>query len=151
MTVIEILKKREAKNRASLLELLQISEEELNEKIFEGAYEYLKHVFGTDAYGMEHLPQTTQFWAWWKLEWAKIDAVFLAAVEPCKRASWSIRDRDNTNGKYIVYELHDLREHYEYYHEASMANRYLNSDIVRAGMHKMVKDIVTKPQEVHHG
>ena len=157
MTVVEILKKREAEDRANLLKLLQMSEEELNVKIFEGAYEYLEHVFGTDAYGMDHLPKTPQFWTWWRREWAKIDAVFLHAVEVSPErfrypgTLWAVRDRDNTECRCIVRELHALREQYEYYHEASMSNRYLNSEIVRAGMHQMFKDMVAKQEEVHRG
>jgi len=150
MTLVETIKKREQQNRKTLLELLQISEDDLALQIFEGAYEYLEKVFGTDAYGLTHLPKTSQFWTWWKMEWNKIDHIFVSAVEEHrtpKGIAYKVRDRDNTQIYCVCHNVQHLRDEYTYYHEAHMNNRYLNSDIVRAGMHNMIDSIVNQSVE----
>lgn len=151
MTIIETIKLREQQNRKLLLELLMITDEELTAKVFAGAFEYLEKVFGTDAYGMEHLPRTPQFWAWWTRQWNDIDSVFLGAIERHHEGIYIIRSRDNELSRYCLHSIESLREHHEYYHQAHMNNRYLNSNIVRAGMHKMIESIVNQSKEVCNG
>lgn len=140
MTAVEKFKEREVKNRARLREELLYTEEDFAKMIFEGAYQYLEKVFSTDSYGMEHLPKTKEFWAWWKIEWAKIDAVFIGAIEEHNDRTF-IRDRDKANSLWSIQNYKELRDQYAYYHEATMKNRYMNSSLVRAGAHEMVNAI----------
>lgn len=158
MTVVQQLKQRNERNRKLLLQLLDITEEQMNEKLFEGAYEYLENIFGTDAYGMKHLPKTSEFWTWWQMEWAKIDSIFIAAIDDATPETYAqdgimykVRDRDNERGKWRIKSKEELTDHYLFYHEANMKNRYINSDIMHAGAHAMIKEIKKREQEVVHG
>jgi hypothetical protein len=158
MSLIDQLKQREQRNRTELLTLLKMDEEKLNMSIFEGAYEYLEKVFGTDAYGLKHLPNTAEFWTWWRMEWAKIDSIFLLAIHErvpdmpiYAEVLYIIRDRDNERGTTLIKSIRQLREEYYHYHEASMQNRYINSSIMRGGAHNMITAIIKREKEVSHG
>lgn len=151
MTVVEIIKQHEQANSKLLLELLKVSQEELNEKVFAFAYEYLEKVFGTDAYGMEYLPKTPQFWTLWTKHWKEIDSVFIGAVESHHEGLYIIRSRDNELSSYCINSVEALRAHYDYYHQAHKNNPYLNNNVVDAGMHEMIKSIVKESKEVCNG
>jgi hypothetical protein len=149
MSLTQRLKEHEARTRARVLSILRITEDELAAMIFEEAYQYLEKVFGTDAYGLDHLPKTSEFWVWWKKNWHDIDSVFVGALDfdMCSDNSdilCTIRVRDNSEFYEAVRNVNELRQHYEHYHEASICNRYLNSTVVRAGMHNMIDSIINK-------
>lgn len=157
MSWVAKIKEREIKNREELLHLLKVKESQMSSLFFEVAYEYLENVFGTDAYGVEHIPQTAEFWTWWKMEWAKIDSIFLHAIshdddEAYEGALCILRDRDNVNIKVVIRNIHQLRNAYRIYHEATMQNRYINSGVVQAGMHKMMNSVINRDRNpVNHG
>lgn len=148
MTDLQRYKQREQQQRNELTRMLQCTDEQLNTMVFDGAYDYLQNIFGTDAYGLQHLPKTSEFWAWWRMEWNRIDALFLNAISHKYSAEYPqwycvIRDRD-TDYLHAVYNCNGLRTWYIAYHEASMSNRFLNSSVVRAGAHQMINSIKEK-------
>ena len=157
MTRVQEYKQREQRQRAQVVQWLGITEETLNELIYEGAFDYLRNVFGTDAYGMEHLPKTKEFWTWWRMEYNRIDGIFLNAIGHeylSQYPQWYcvIQKRDSDVFD-PIYSVDQLRKEYTKYHEASMRNRFINSSTVRAGAHDMINAIIagqTKQQEVHH-
>jgi hypothetical protein len=144
MTLVASLKKREQENREEILRLLNYTNDEMSFFIFEGAYEYLEVIFGTDAYGMTHIPKTCEFWAWWQKKWAEIDAVFVHAVSRRgnKIQFWEVRHRDHEWRQVLCQNVEELRAQYFRYHEASMNNVYINSDVTRASMHTMMNEII---------
>jgi hypothetical protein len=146
MTLVETLKLREYRTRKSLCDFLRYTDDDVNILIFEGAYEYLEKIFGTDAYGMKHLPQTAQFWSWWRKEWAKIDSMFVDNVED-QGDGWTVRARDNDLCFQFCRDLEDLRAEYLYYHEISMNNRYINSEVVRAGAHEIMSAVINEAKK----
>lgn len=156
MTQVEQYKRYESDQRKQVLSWLQMGDHQLSELIFEQAYEYLEKVFGTDAYGMEQLPKTTEFWTWWRMEWNQIDRMFLEAIKVQYKAEYPewycvIADRD-TGDLGAVHTVKELHRHYLHYHEASMSNRFINSSTVRAHAHDMINSIIAgSRKEAHHG
>lgn len=121
------MEKRELVTRITLKRLLKYSDEELNIRAFDGAYTYMREIFGTE----DHFPLTTEFWAWWRREWAQIDSAFIDAIRVAPGETW-IRDRDNPNCSHAVHGLAELRAWYAHYHEASVENRHVCKDVVDA-------------------
>jgi hypothetical protein len=151
MTNAQAYKKREQENRDAVKSWLKLTDDEATNLFIDTAYEYLRNVLGTDAYGLEHLPKTSEFWMWWRLEWNRIDAIFLSCLTTDSRWYATIIDRD-TETPYKVANVHDLQKWYEIYHEASLDNRYINSSVVRAGAHSVIKAIANaKVKEVSNG
>ena len=151
MTNAQAFKIREQQNRDAVKKWLKLTDDEASNLFIDTAYDYLKNVLGTDAYGLEHLPKTSEFWTWWRLEWNRIDSIFLNCIREDERWYCSIVDRDSSTW-YKVDDVYFLREWYNIYHEASMDNRFINSSVVRAGAHSVIKNIISnKKKEVHHG
>lgn len=154
MTIVESYKAHEQRTRKSLLQLLRYSEEDIAILIFEGAYEYLDKVFGTDEFGMSCIPKTSQFWDFWKKEWNHIDSMFVANVVEYSnyKLMWTVRARDNDEIKLLCRTVEELREQYLYWHEASMSNRFINRDVVKSAAHHMIRNIIEQQKkEVSHG
>lgn len=150
MTNAEAYKKREQENRKAVKNWLKLTEDEMTNLFIDTAYDYLRNVLGTDAYGLENLPRTSEFWSWWRLEWNRIDAIFLCNIREDDRWYCSIVDRDS-NHLYKVDGVAFLRDWYALYHEASMDNRYMNSSVVRAGAHSVIKHIISNAKVAQHG
>lgn len=148
MTELQRYIQREQHNRKELMRLLQCTDEQLNHMLFEGAYEYLQHVFRADSYGLEHLPKTHEFWVWWRMEWNRIDTLFLQAISHKYSAEYPqwycvIRDRD-TDDLHAVHSVNGLRTWYITYHKATMGNKFINSSVVRAGAHHLINTLKEK-------
>lgn len=135
------VRQNEQVTRITLKRLLKYSDEELNTMAFDGAYEYMRKIFGTE----EHFPLTTEFWAWWRREWASIDAAFVDALRLFGPNEIHIRDRDEPNKyTYLVNGLAELRTWYAHYHEATVDNRHVRKDVVDAVRKAIIYNIKVK-------
>jgi hypothetical protein len=152
MTNAQAYKKREQENKDKVRSWLEISDADHFDLVVDTAFEYLKNVLGVDAYGLEYLPKSPEFWTWWRMEWNRIDALFLDAIGPHDDCYASIVDRDSDT-RFEVYTADDLLRWYTIYHEASMENRFINAAVVRATAESMLSGFkqVVKSKEVVNG
>lgn len=110
--------------KAKVSTLTGYSAENLFALTVETAYTYLKQVWRTDAYGMEMLPKTPEFWAWWRIEWARIDERFLKDME------------SRPNRDHMYYQTY-----YQHYHRAELDNIHMNSTVMEASAHRLIKQL----------
>jgi hypothetical protein len=153
MTNAQAYKKREQENKEKVLRWLKMSDEDHFDLVVDTALEYLKNVLHVNAYGLEYLSKSTDFWTWWRIEWNRIDTLFLDALKPHDDWYVTIIDRDSDR-PYKVDSAEDLRSWYSVYHEASMENRFINAAVVRATAESMLKGIrlqVASSKEVVNG
>lgn len=78
-TYIKHVRHADASQQQQIMELLNLSELEYCDNQYEKGLAYaLKQVDG-DSFGFETLIRSKSFWAFWKNEWAKREANFLAS------------------------------------------------------------------------
>lgn len=66
---------RQLNLQSSVCKLLQMSDEQMNQLMFETACTYMEALAG-DTVAQEFLAEP-MFWKWWKQQWALIDEAFL--------------------------------------------------------------------------
>lgn len=123
MTRAEQLHKEIECTTQEVMEITGLSEDEISRMVFDSAYEWLQHI-GCDAYGLEHVPATKEFWSFWRHEWYKVDRNFIR--------------------HWLQYGNANTRQLYIHFHNASDSNEYLNSAVIHAAYHRVVKDLATK-------
>ncbi len=136
-----------AETRAMILSMCGLKEEALDNMRFEAAYEYLRVVLGVDAYGIDELPKHGMFWSWWFMQWHKRDLIFLDRLrfEPtlgkytCRRPH-EHGERVN-NFQYVLHCPAHFRYFYGLYHCISKGNIYINSAVMEAGYHNLIKGL----------
>jgi hypothetical protein len=93
--------------------------DQLNEMIFDQAYEWLRYI-GCNPAGVSAITATRQFWLFWKREWHAMDLAFIV--------------------HYTRWQYHTgHREWYAHFH--SNRHHYMDSPSIHAAYHQMVKDI----------
>ena len=100
-----------------------LAQDDISRLQFEAAYEWLQFI-GCDAYGLEHIPRTKEFWSFWRNEWYKIDREFLR--------------------HYLQWGYSNTREWYGWFHSVAADHDYLNSTVIHAAYHRVVKDLAIK-------
>jgi len=123
MTHIELITQQMKATRARVRELTGLTNDALNEMIFEGAYAWLESI-GSDAYGLEHLPKTAEFWGFWKQEWHTVDAAFVQHIN-----FYQIEQRK--------------KDWYEAMH-SNKGNKMLSGALINARFHKVIKELAVK-------
>ena len=108
--------------KAKVSILTGYSADELFNMAVDTAFTYLREIWKTDEYGMEMLPKSPEFWAWWRMEWARIDKLYLD----------DMKHRPNRAHRYY-------RVYYEHYHKAGLNNIFINSAVMEASAHKLIK------------
>lgn len=130
--------------RAKIVTVTGLCIEHINEMYYEGAYDYLRNVLMADDYGLDVLPKTSEFWAWWRTEWHRIDVIFLNNIRTdMKVGKCTIQSPDDAT-HWAVYSPTDLAAHYIDYHEANHANVYINSAVMQASYHQLIKKLAKK-------
>lgn len=126
---------------AEICALTGLSWEELNTIRFDTAYEFLEKVMGVDAYGLEVMPQTSQFWRWWVNQWLRVDELYLTKLRfDLHQGSHFLMMRDNTQ---VNADTEERRlAYWKDYHEASTDNYYIDEQLVNLTYHQMIKTIV---------
>ncbi|MEO1253398.1 MAG: hypothetical protein AAFY41_00750 [Bacteroidota bacterium] len=130
-----------------VLAATELSQEELAKIKFEYAYAYLEHVIGTDAYGLEHLPQSPVFWGHWKRIWYEIDR-YLFEGEEDQEAVFKL---DLSTGLWMEHNVYgwdlvpDMLSSYINHHKVTMMGWQLNSAVLQEGWHQTIKKIA-KPK-----
>lgn len=64
-------------NKTLLLQLMQISEQQYDEMVFEYAYRYLVLQIGYDEFSISLLTGTTLFWKWWTNQWNRRNRILI--------------------------------------------------------------------------
>lgn len=105
-----------------------ISPEDLNELRFNAAYEYLEQIIGTDTYGLEQIPRTSEFWAHWRLLWLRIDQQIYFGGDDCP-AIITDQDPDTARRLYLAY------------HEQNDRQYQLNSTLIDTAWHEYTKTL----------
>jgi hypothetical protein len=145
MNQADKLRQRNKLLRAKILQLTGISLEDQAEMCFEGAYSYLENVLHTDSYGMQHLPRTSEFWAWWECEWAKIDQLFIDSIRTDLLPTGACVVEHPVSGNHYYAEREEVRaKMFRVYHEANEENMVINSAVMNASAHKLIKELATK-------
>ena len=126
---------------AEICALTGLSWEELNTIRFETAYEFLEKVMGVDAYGLEVMPKTSQFWNWWSNQWLRVDELYVSNLRFDVRQSThylEMRDRVQVNAESEERRL----AYWKDYHEASRENYYIDEQLVHLTYHQLIKTLV---------
>lgn len=126
---------------AKIQTLTGISSEDLGELKFNSAYSYLEEILETDDYGMEVIPKTKQFWAWWSIEWGRIDQIFFNNIKTGYRHGLCQIDDPFTGNLKACYNQQDLLNYYLLYHEISEDNLLINAQVMDASCHQMIMEI----------
>ncbi|WP_157494128.1 hypothetical protein [Fulvivirga imtechensis] len=121
--------------------LTGISQDELSTMRFDAAYTYLEQVMEVDAYGMEHLPKTPQFWAWWCTEWNRIDQIFMYKIRKDLHIGICVIEDPRNGQLWAMYSKADLAKYYRIYHAISHDNIHINSSVMHASAHTMIKEL----------
>jgi hypothetical protein len=114
-----------------------LSPEALATVKFEAAYDYLEHVIGTDAYGLQNLPLTAVFWGHWRTLWYRIDQqIMLGDVQyPPVFSALHMPD--------------DPRREYLRLHNARLSGYYLNSTLIEEAFHvEVIKKLKTNSNTI---
>ncbi|MBL6448549.1 hypothetical protein JMN32_19720 [Fulvivirga sp. 29W222] len=126
-------------NRAKVSMLTGLSVEELFTMTFESAYSYLKNVMQVDDYGMQHLPQTSEFWAWWRMEWNRVDMIFMSKIRKDLGVGLCAIEDPRYGNLWAMYSKGDLANYYRLYHLVSHDNVHINSAVMSASAHRLIK------------
>lgn len=65
------------KNRQLLIDLMQISEQQYEDKLFNSAYEFLRTQIGHDDWGIQILTSAPLFWRWWTNQWNRRNKILV--------------------------------------------------------------------------
>lgn len=109
------------RNRQAICTLCNVTPEQINEVCFEHAYAYLEKVIRYDKKGIELLPQTAQFWTWWKMEWYRIDKLFLDDL--FGTLSYAIADKPDKVWEYYL-KAHRIEPDNEFLNMPQMRQVY---------------------------
>lgn len=123
-TRVELFKAQMEATTRQVMRITGHSEEYLGKHLFENGYAWLEFI-GCDEYGFQNLPHTKEFWGFWKKEWHTMNQHFIYAAE-----------------RNLIYG--DMKTWYEKYHEFTEDNRYLNSTLINAAYHQLVKELAVK-------
>lgn len=102
-------------------DVLEITEEQLNNMQFEAAYEWLEKQ-GCDYTMQQNFTSQPEFWGFWKKAWYEIDREFLHA--------------------HYQYWLNNPMQWYLVYH--NVCGRNMNSDVINAQYHSLIKTLAVK-------
>lgn len=128
-------------NQAKVLTITGMSRQALNELMFNAAYSYLQEVLQTDAYGLEMIPQTKEFWSWWSIEWSRIDQIFLNKIRKDARVHICTIEHPYNGQLHGCFSQADLQKFYLLYHQISPENIFINSSVMEASCHQMIMQV----------
>jgi hypothetical protein len=142
MSHIEKIKKQMQEVRTLVVDMCGIDEEQLNELIFNYAYEWLRQTIGHDQFGMQHLPRTGQFWAWWKMEWHKLDQELLfndqdGILQYSYLYNKWFGQLDKT---YHINNAADMWQFYKHYHAPENHNFHINTVVLQSYRNLILKN-----------
>lgn len=125
-------------------ELTGMDAEELAAHKFEMAYRYLEEIIGTDAYGMEQIPQTDLFWGHWMMVWYRLDVLIMegdSETTPLIRYDIGMQEYYYTadGNEYRCHSSRQIRQIYLDHHSA--AGMQLNRAVVNEGWHQYIKSL----------
>ena len=123
-TAIDNIKAEMQAARERVMAITGFSEEQLNDMVFESAYEWLKYQ-GCDDHIQLQFASTKEFWGFWKLDiWHPSDMAFL------------------NHFRTYQYDQLTARHFYQCFHYVQ--NSYMNSDVAAAGYHSLIKKLTVK-------
>jgi len=64
-------------NKQIICRILELSDQDYGNMVFEQAYAYMQKIIPTDHVGMDYLSKNALFWAWWENQWNRRDAIFI--------------------------------------------------------------------------
>lgn len=106
---------------AEVMDVTGLSEEEVNEMIFETAYLWLEQQ-GCNEAMQNNFASQPEFWGFWKKAWYEVDRLFLQA--------------------HYQYWFNNAREWYLQYHH--VGGKCMNNNLITASYHSLIKTLAVK-------
>lgn len=124
-TVIDSIKAEMQAARERVMAITGYSEEQINDMLFESAYEWLKYQ-GCDDHIQLQFASTKEFWGFWKMDiWHPSDMAFL---EHYRRFRYD--------------DKLAAQHYYQCFHYVQ--NSHMNSDVAAAGYHSLIKKLAVR-------
>lgn len=119
--------------KETICQVLEFTEQEYEDKLFNSAFEYLELNMHQDEYGINQLSQSAYFWEWWVQQWERRNKILN-----------HIHKLDQVHRILSPADLRFLRERYRHTHSPERLNIYPN----RVVMEYTFNQSVTNKNEV---
>jgi hypothetical protein len=116
-------------DQATACHLLNLSENDHNDMMLEGALEYLRLYVGDDNWGVEQLRKEPRFWKWWTAQWHR------------RTRQWLYRHGLTATSRLCREERYELGVEFRALHNTNTLNVYPSNVVMERTYALMLNEI----------